>query len=56
MEDLIINGLKQHLVDDLKVVLHYQFKLKDLGNLKYFLGLEVAQSKTDIVLNQRKHA
>ena len=31
-------------------------KTKNLGKLKYFLGIEIAQSKSDVVLNQRKYA
>ncbi|XP_057962267.1 uncharacterized mitochondrial protein AtMg00810-like [Malania oleifera] len=43
-----INGLMKHLGEC--------FKLKDLGPLKYFLGIEVARSKIGIFLSQRKNA
>ena len=42
-----INQLKKRIGDD--------FEIKDLENLKYFLGMEVARSKEGIFVSQRKY-
>ncbi|KAK0594035.1 hypothetical protein LWI29_029766 [Acer saccharum] len=39
----------------LKEVLAKEFEIKNLGSLKYFLGMEVARSKKGIVVSQRKY-
>ena len=39
----------------MKDYLHQQFKIKDLGEFRYFLGLEIARSRAEIVMNQRKY-
>ena len=39
----------------LKETLAAEFDLKDLGFLKYFLGIKVARSNKGIVLSQRKY-
>jgi len=34
----------------------HPFQTKDLGKLRYFLGIEVAQSNDGVVISQRKKA
>lgn len=35
--------------------LHEAFTIKDLGSLKYFLGIEVMRSSSKTLLSQRKY-
>jgi hypothetical protein len=51
VDDILIASNNVTVVHTLKDSLHAEFKLKDLGNLKYFLGLEVARSaKRDLIV------
>lgn len=47
-----------HLINEFlfQLNLDAQFKIKNMGNLKIFLGLKVARSPEGILLNQRKNA
>ena len=57
VDDIVITGPSLDLIATLKTFLHSKFKLKKLGPLKYFLGLEIARATTGIVivLSQRHY-
>ncbi|KAD4584722.1 hypothetical protein E3N88_22323 [Mikania micrantha] len=55
VDDVIIVENDMNKIQTTKKELHDQFTIKDLGPLKYFLGIEVARTKEGIVLSQRKY-
>ena len=56
VDDLVIGGNNSAAIQQFKEYLCQCFHMKDLGILKYFLGLEVARNKAGIFLCQRKYA
>ena len=55
VDDIILSGNDMEELQKLKKYLSEEFEVKDLGNLKYFLGMEVARSRKGIVVSQRKY-
>jgi len=54
VDDIVLIGSDNHGISQLKHLYHH-FQTKDLGKLRYFLGIEVAQSNDGIVIYQRKY-
>lgn len=55
VDDILITGSNSTVIQQVKGYLATQFKIKDLGPLRCFLGIEAARSSSDIYLNQRKY-
>ncbi|CAM8895858.1 unnamed protein product [Rhodiola kirilowii] len=56
VDNAFLHGTSLTLINQIKEFIHDKFRIKDLGHLKYFLGIEVARSKEGIFINQRKYA
>ena len=56
VDDIVITGNDVAKISQLKMHLSSHFQTKDLGSLKYFLGIDVALSQEGIVVSQRKYA
>lgn len=54
VDDMIISGNTLAAINEFKYYLSTCFKMKDLGELKYFLGIEVSRNSTGFYLCQRK--
>ncbi|KAL0554627.1 hypothetical protein IC582_008553 [Cucumis melo] len=55
MDDIVLTEDDQTEISQLKQRMGDEFEIKDLGNLKYFLGIEVVRSKEGISVSQRKY-
>lgn len=54
VDNLLITGSSSSLILETKALLNHHFKIKDLGKMKYFLGLEIARNMKSISVCQRK--
>ena len=56
VDDLIIGGDSMDEISNLKKNLEMKFQMKDLGELRYFLGIEMIRSESGIYMLQKQYA
>ena len=55
VDDIILTGDHKEEIGKLNSFLAHEFEIKDLGNRKYFLKMEIAKSKMGIAISQCKY-
>ena len=55
VDDLIIGGDSLEEIKDVKGLLRNEFDMKDMGELRYFLGIEMIRTPEGIWLSQRQY-
>jgi len=56
VDDIVLTSSDHHGISQVNQDLCEHFQTKDFGKLRYFLGIEVAQSNNGIIISQRKYA
>lgn len=55
VDDIILTSNDHKGIDQIKRQLSIEFEVKDIGSLRYFLGMEVARTSNDLCISQRKY-
>nr|GEV47923.1 zf-CCHC domain-containing protein/UBN2 domain-containing protein [Tanacetum cinerariifolium] len=55
VNDIIFGSTSQNLCDDLAKIMHDEFEMSIMGELNFFLGLQIKQMKDEIFFNQSKY-
>lgn len=55
VDDLIIAASNERILNEVKQMLSVKFKMKDLGTLKHFLGIDFSQSDRCVTMSQEKY-
>lgn len=55
VSDILLTNSDLPTIDFVEASLSVQFKLKDLGLTKFFLGMEIAHSQKGISLSRKKY-
>ncbi|KAL2933517.1 Retrovirus-related Pol polyprotein from transposon TNT 1-94 [Bienertia sinuspersici] len=55
VDDMLVTGTSQVQIEEVKTCLDQAFTIKDLGQLNYFLGIEVKRTNSGTFLYQKKY-
>nr|GEY68660.1 copia protein [Tanacetum cinerariifolium] len=55
VDDIIFGSTKKSLCDEFKALMHKRFQMSSMGELTFFLGLQVKQSEEGIFISQDKY-
>nr|GEV50190.1 retrovirus-related Pol polyprotein from transposon TNT 1-94 [Tanacetum cinerariifolium] len=55
VDDIIFGSTKKYLCDEFKQIMHNRFQMSSIGELTFFLGLQVLQKEDGIFINQDKY-
>ncbi|KAL2240118.1 UNVERIFIED_CONTAM: Retrovirus-related Pol polyprotein from transposon RE2 [Sesamum indicum] len=55
VDDIVVTAPSLELIQSVKTYLHSLFTIKDLGDARYFLGLEIARNSDGLYLAQTKY-
>ena len=55
VDDLLVGGRSEEQIQWLKNAMHEKYKMKDMGILHWYLGMNVVQGKDTVSINQRTY-
>nr|GEV33108.1 retrovirus-related Pol polyprotein from transposon TNT 1-94 [Tanacetum cinerariifolium] len=55
VDDIIFGSTKKSLCDEFEQIMHNRFQMSSMGELTFFLGLQVQQKEDGIFINQDKY-
>lgn len=55
VDDIILTGNSLSFIFEVILALTQEFDMKDLGNLHYFLGLQITYKNTGLFVSQTKY-
>lgn len=56
VDNIVVANSDLVCIDTLKAYLHSTFNIKDLGTIRYFLGLKIARYSASFSISQHKYA